>query len=95
MPAALTIHLNGQPRTFADLTSPADLPNLIEALGLKPDRIAVEHNGQIVYRSTWTQAQITEGDRLEIVHFVGGGTNAAPENQTAENARAINSSTPF
>lgn len=74
MPAALTIQLNGQPRTFADLTPPVGLTQLIQALALKPDRIAVEHNGEIVSRATWDQAQISAGDRLEIVHFVGGGT---------------------
>jgi len=73
MPAALTIQLNGQPRTFADLTPPVELTQLIQALALKPDRIAVEHNGEIVSRATWDQAQISAGDRLEIVHFVGGG----------------------
>ena len=73
MPAALTIQLNGQPRTFADLTPPVGLTQLIQALALKPDRIAVEHNGEIVSRATWDQAQISAGDRLEIVHFVGGG----------------------
>ena len=73
MPAALTIQLNGQPRTFADLTPPVGLTQLIQALALRPDRIAVEHNGEIVSRATWDQAQISAGDRLEIVHFVGGG----------------------
>ena len=70
---ALTIHLNGQPRTFSELTSPTNLASVITTLGLKADRIAVEHNGAIVSRSAWNQAQVSEGDRLEIVHFVGGG----------------------
>jgi sulfur carrier protein len=74
MHAALTIQLNGQRRAFAELTSPADLASVITALGLKADRIAVEHNGEIVSRTAWAQAQVAEGDRLEIVHFVGGGT---------------------
>ncbi len=74
MPAPLTIQLNGQPRSFADLPSPANLTRLIETLGLKSDRIAVELNGEIVSRSTWGQASVSAGDRLEIVHFVGGGT---------------------
>jgi len=75
MPQALTIQLNGQRRTVADLPSPSTLTLLIQALGLKPDRIAVELNGEIVSRTTWPQTQVSEGDRLEIVHFVGGGTN--------------------
>jgi sulfur carrier protein len=73
MAAALTIQLNGHARTFSDLTSPVDLTTIISALDLKSDRIAVEHNGEIVSRTAWPQAQISEGDRLEIVHFVGGG----------------------
>jgi sulfur carrier protein len=73
MPAALTIQLNGQPRTFADLNPPVELTRLIAALGLKPDRIAIERNGEIVYRTAWDQTPIVDGDRLEIVHFVGGG----------------------
>jgi sulfur carrier protein len=81
MSAILTIQLNGQSRTFADLTSPSYLSNLIKTLDLKGDRIAVEHNGEIVPRAAWAQVQIVEGDRLEIVHFVGGGTtsNAHPK----------------
>jgi thiamine biosynthesis protein ThiS len=77
MSAELTIQLNGQPRTFSDLTSPADLASVIASLGLKADRIAVEHNGTIVRRTEWPQTQVVEGDRLEIVHFVGGGTALA------------------
>ena len=69
----LTIQLNGQPRAFAELASPADLASVVSALGLKADRIAVEHNGTIVRRAEWPETQIAEGDRLEIVHFVGGG----------------------
>ena len=72
---ALTIQLNGQSRTFSELGSPTDLSSVVIALGLKADRIAVEHNGSIVSRSAWEQAQVKEGDRLEIVHFVGGGTS--------------------
>jgi sulfur carrier protein len=73
MPTALTIHLNGQPRTFDELTSPADLASVITTLGLKSDRVAVEHNGEIVPRAQWAEAHVANGDRLEIVHFVGGG----------------------
>jgi sulfur carrier protein len=73
MVAALTIQLNGQSRTFAEFTQPVDLASLIHALGLKADRIAVEHNGEIVSRAAWAQVQVAAGDRLEVVHFVGGG----------------------
>ena len=69
---SLTITLNGQLRTFADLQHPI-LDQLIAQLALKGDRIAVEYNGQIVPRAEWSQTSVQEGDRLEVVHFVGGG----------------------
>lgn len=71
---SLTIVLNGQPRTFTTLPESPSLENLIREMGLKSDRVAVEHNGEIVPRSTWSDAKVREGDRLEVVHFVGGGS---------------------
>jgi sulfur carrier protein len=73
MPEPLTIQLNGQPRSVAELSGTATLAQLVEALGLKSDRIAVEHNGEIAPRTTWPDTTIRSGDKLEIVHFVGGG----------------------
>jgi sulfur carrier protein len=69
----LAILLNGQSRTIASLTGPTTLDLLVAALELKPDRIAIEHNGEIASRTAWPTIQIQSGDRLEIVHFVGGG----------------------
>jgi sulfur carrier protein len=71
---SLSLILNGQTRDFANLTPPASLADLISELALKGDRIAVEHNGDIVERSRWPATTLTTGDRLEVVHFVGGGT---------------------
>jgi thiamine biosynthesis protein ThiS len=65
--------LNGQRREFPQLNSPAHLQDLIADLGLQGDRVAVEHNGSIIPRAEWASAGLTDGDRLEIVHFVGGG----------------------
>lgn len=70
---ALTVLLNGTKQFFPDLEAPADLPTVLAALGFKPDRIAVEHNGEIVRRLAWMSALVEEGDKLEVVHFVGGG----------------------
>lgn len=70
---SLTLVLNGQSRTFDALAQPASLDRVIEELGLKGDRVAVEHNGEIVSRSAWPQTHVAGGDRLEVVHFVGGG----------------------
>jgi sulfur carrier protein len=70
---ALTLTLNGQRRAFDNLSETAKLEELIGALGLKGDRVAVEHNGEIVARSGWSETALREEDRLEVVHFVGGG----------------------
>jgi thiamine biosynthesis protein ThiS len=67
----LTLEINGQPRSFTP--APEDLSALLQLLALQSDRVAVEHNGQIVPRSAWASAAIANGDKLEIVHFVGGG----------------------
>ncbi|HET7102058.1 MAG TPA: sulfur carrier protein ThiS [Terriglobia bacterium] len=47
--------------------------DLIGALELKGDRVALEHNGTIVRRDAWAATSINSGDKFEIVHFVGGG----------------------
>lgn len=73
---ALTVILNGQPRVFETLRPPVSLEVLIGELGLKGDRVAVEHNGEIVARAGWAEAVLGEGDRLEVVHFVGGGSGS-------------------
>lgn len=69
----MNLLINGQPRTFPDLASGASVQELLAALGLKQDRVAVEHNGAIVSRPAWPTASIADGDQFEIVHFVGGG----------------------
>jgi sulfur carrier protein len=68
--------LNGQSRTFDSLSEPATLDQLIAELGLKGDRVAVEHNGNIAPRTAWLKTQLKAGDRLEVVHFVGGGVSS-------------------
>jgi len=73
----LTIVLNGQSRSF-DLPAPVSLEGVVDSLGLKGDRIAVEFNGAIVPRGSWGATLLYEGDRLEMVHFVGGGSWERP-----------------
>ena len=73
MSQPLTIQLNGQPRTFESIEDPSRLDVVIAALELKPDRIAVELNGEIARRTAWPETSVRSHDRLEIVHFVGGG----------------------
>lgn len=62
--------INGDERDFV---APLTLAGLVEELGMKQDRVAVELNRDIVPRNQWPQTNLSEGDRLEIVHFVGGG----------------------
>ena len=50
-----------------------NLAELVEALGMKGDRVAIELNREIVSRAQWSGASLKDGDKLEIVHFVGGG----------------------
>ena len=69
----MEIVLNGQPRTVDLDPQTATLDALIGALEMKQDRVAVERNGEIVRRTEWAATAIQSGDRLEIVHFVGGG----------------------
>ena len=73
----LRVQLNGQQRDFESVEEPVTLDGLIAELGLKSDRVAVEHNGQIVPRAAWGATRVVSGDRLEVVHFVGGGSARA------------------
>ncbi|MGH8042458.1 MAG: sulfur carrier protein ThiS [Rudaea sp.] len=66
----LTIVLNGQPR---QLTPGCNLLELLDKAGYAGRRIAVEINREIVPRSLHAHRQIRDGDRIEIVHALGGG----------------------
>lgn len=63
--------INGEEREFA--AEGFTLAALVEQLGMKSDRVAIELNRDIVARDRWPATLLSEGDRLEIVHFVGGG----------------------
>jgi len=65
--------INGQPREFGELQPLATVAQLVAVMELKGDRIAIELNHEIAQRVHWEQIQLNAGDRLEIVHFVGGG----------------------
>jgi len=67
---ALQITLNGETRR---LEAAQNVRGLLESLGLDPAKIAVERNLEIVPRSAYGQVALADGDRLEIVHFIGGG----------------------
>jgi len=69
-PDYLRVHVNGEPK---DLPLHLSLQGLIESLTLKSERVAAELNGLVVPRADWQSTELSDGDRIEIVHFVGGG----------------------
>ena len=66
----MTLTINGEDRSFDRLTN---IASLVIALGLDVRKVAVERNLEIVPRSTYAATPIADGDRIEIVAFVGGG----------------------
>lgn len=69
----MRLYINGQDREFSELDREPVLTRLIDLLEMKADRIAIERNGDIVRRSTWRDITLQDGDKLEVVQFVGGG----------------------
>ncbi|HZS09733.1 MAG TPA: sulfur carrier protein ThiS [Blastocatellia bacterium] len=67
---AIEIILNGEPRLVPPETTVTDL---VSSLNLAPERLAIELNLSILPRHTWAETRLRQGDRLELVHFVGGG----------------------
>lgn len=65
----VSVLINGERREI----EAANVADLVRALALTGDRIAVEQNLEIVPRAGWEAAAVRDGDRFEIVHFVGGG----------------------
>ena len=66
----MLVQVNGENRETNDDSTLADL---VRELALAPARIAIELNQQVVRRDLWAETSLAEGDRIEIVHFVGGG----------------------
>jgi thiamine biosynthesis protein ThiS len=66
----MKLWVNGEERS---LEAVADVAGLVAALGLDGRKVAVERNLQIVPRSTYGSTPVIDGDRIEIVHFIGGG----------------------
>jgi len=69
----LRLTVNGEARAAAPGTT---VSGLLAAMGVDPTRVAVERNQDVVPRRTWTEAALKDGDRIEIVAFVGGGAGA-------------------
>jgi thiazole synthase len=70
----LRITVNGEPKTTPPGTTVAAL---VASLGMDPARVAVERNQDVVPRLTWGEAKLGDGDKVEIVAFVGGGSGGA------------------
>ena len=66
----MQLTINGEARQFDALGS---VSALIDSLGLDPRKVAIERNLEIVPRSTYAATPLADGDRIEIVHFIGGG----------------------
>ena len=79
--SALRLIVNGKPETAA---SGITVAGLLAHLGIDPARVAVERNEEVVPRKTWQEAVLGEGDQIEIVAFIGGGSDgASPEGDDA------------
>ena len=72
---ALTVTINGEAR---QLNGSVNVTELVVQMGLDPAKIAVERNLEVVPRSLYQDTTLAEGDRLEIVHFIGGGNAPVP-----------------
>jgi sulfur carrier protein len=66
----MTLTVNGETRTFSGVDH---LAALVSALGLDGRKVAIERNLEIVPRSAYGKTPLADGDRIEIVHFIGGG----------------------
>jgi thiamine biosynthesis protein ThiS len=80
----LHIQINGEAH---ELPEELTLSALIVKLGLAPERLAIERNREVVRRARWADTQITDGDQIEIVHFVGGGTSVVIPKRSCAVAR--------
>ncbi len=75
MSEALTLTINGREQKVEAAGSPVTLHSVLTSLSLRADRVAVELNGELAPRAAWAEQVVRPGDKLEIVHFVGGGAH--------------------
>ena len=75
-PIAGTLHIqvNGEPRETRVGTTVAEL---LQELDIRPDRVAVELNLQILDRQEFDRRAFNDGDRIEVISFIGGGTDGS------------------
>lgn len=68
--AEIKIFLNGEAR---EIPPEIDIGRLLELFSLPSQRVAIELNHQVIRRTDWPATELRDGDKLELVHFVGGG----------------------
>jgi len=66
----MTIFINGEAR---ELDGVSTLAGLLDALELPKQRVAIELNKQVIRKQDWESTQVASNDKIEVVHFVGGG----------------------
>ena len=71
---ALKLQVNGEQRLLDPTPDPATLENVVNCLAERPLLVVAEHNGVIAPRNTWSTITVNDGDILEIVTIVGGGS---------------------
>jgi thiamine biosynthesis protein ThiS len=82
----LRIQINGEPREIGEHTS---LPELVATLKLKAEQVAIELNQKVVRRAQWGSTVLHADDKVEIVHFVGGGCESVGRSSRQEAAAGI------
>ena len=68
--SGIRVRINGEDR---EIQSGLTVSGLLESLDLRPSLVVVELNREILDRASYDETSVVEGDRLELVHFVGGG----------------------
>ncbi len=66
----MTIFINGESRELKDVST---LAALLDALDLPKQRVAIELNKQVIRKPDWETTEVSNNDKIEVVHFVGGG----------------------
>ena len=74
LPESMQVQINGEARDF---DGPLTVESVLQTLGFDPRKIAVERNLEIVPKGAYGGTPVADGDKLEIVHFIGGGANTA------------------
>lgn len=66
----MTVLINGENK---EIPGKLNLAGLLEFFSLPSQRVAIELNREVVHRKDWGNVQVTDADKIEIIHFVGGG----------------------